>query len=70
VTKGDIIQDTVVDKKTGLLYQHQNIESLNQAIKDFDYQSIAEHAKKFSKQNFQQQIKQFIDDSLKAHHKN
>jgi glycosyltransferase involved in cell wall biosynthesis len=69
------IQDTVLDKKTGLLYQHQNIESLNQAIKefdniDFDYQSIAEHAKKFSKQNFQQQIKQFIDDSLKAHHKN
>ncbi len=60
------IKDTVLDRETGLFFNEQNISSLNDAIDrfetmDFDYRVISEHASKFSRKRFEDEISIFID---------
>ncbi len=60
------INDSVIDEKTGLFFQEQNPESLNQAIDkfssiSFDPEEISKHASKFSVTRFEKEIKNFID---------
>ena len=64
------IKDTVIDGKTGILYERQTVESLSTAIDkfesmSFDYARIAKHAFSFSEERFQQEIKSFIDEKWK-----
>jgi glycosyltransferase involved in cell wall biosynthesis len=58
--------ETVIKEKTGIFFDQQTEESLNQAISvfektKFDYQAIHEHAYQFNANNFIQKIKQFVN---------
>jgi hypothetical protein len=58
----------VVDGITGVLYQHQTVASLTQAIKRFetiaetlDPLAIRSNAEQFSVQNFKSRLSEFVD---------
>lgn len=62
--------ETVVDGKTGLFFQHQTPESLNQAIKrfetmDFDSTEIRKHAEAFDSSIFKEKLSDFIMKHIK-----
>ena len=53
--------------KTGLFFEKQTVKNLASvlaaaATKNFNYETIADHAKQFSVANFSQNIKDFIQD--------
>ncbi len=53
--------DIVLDNETGVLFEEQSIESLNNAVKkaeeiDWDHKFIARHAKKFDKKRFMDKL--------------
>lgn len=63
-SKGGALE-TVVDKKTGLFFEEQTIDSLSKALSrfenhTFDKKIIQEHASKFSEQIFQDKIIDYI----------
>jgi len=64
--------ETVIDGKTGILYDEQNAASLISAIQkfesknDFDLQAISNHAQSFSRNNFEKNIKQFVDQKCNS----
>ncbi len=67
--KGGVL-DTVIDKKTGLLFKEQTVESLKQAILEFekmkfDKTEIRKHALKFNEESFREKIKSFIEEKNK-----
>ena len=58
--------DTMVEGKTGLFFEEQNIESLNQAVEKFetmkfDYAFIRKHAEKFDVEIFKQKIREYVE---------
>ena len=58
--------ETVIDEQTWVLFEYQNKKSLTDAIvkfKEMHFNSITirEHALKFSKQRFENEIKEFVD---------
>jgi glycosyltransferase involved in cell wall biosynthesis len=58
-------RETIIENKTGVFFDTQDIDSLNQAIDKyydikFNPEEIKEHAEHFSKENFKKQIKEFI----------
>jgi glycosyltransferase involved in cell wall biosynthesis len=58
--------ETVVDEVTGVFFSPQTPEALNQAIEKFetmqwDRDKIREHAERFSKERFQEGIKNYIE---------
>jgi len=62
--------ETVIAGKTGLFFDELNVESLNSAIKKFqktkfDYSEIAKYSKKFSKERFEKEIKEFVKSKVK-----
>lgn len=62
--------ETVLSEKTGIFFDEQTVESLNQAIEkfetlDFDSWFIREHAKQFDKKIFKQNIEDLINKNLK-----
>ena len=62
--------ETVVENKTGIFFQEQTIESVNDAIelfekKHFDKTIIREHAEKFDKDIFKSNLYEFINRKLK-----
>jgi glycosyltransferase involved in cell wall biosynthesis len=62
--------ETVVDGVTGIFFSPQTPEALNQAIKQFEKmewnsEKIREHAEKFSKKIFQEDIQEFIKNHAK-----
>jgi glycosyltransferase involved in cell wall biosynthesis len=62
-------KETVIDKKTGLLFDDLSSEGLISAIKQFnklkfDPKDCIEQAKKFSKDRFKKEIKKFVEDKL------
>jgi glycosyltransferase involved in cell wall biosynthesis len=64
--------DTVVDGRTGVLFEQQQVECLIGAIQraeDTDWQpdELRAHARKFDSQVFRQQMQQFIGESIAAH---
>lgn len=64
--KGGVL-DTVVDKKTGLLFKEQTVESLKKAILEFeqmkfDKTEIRNHALKFNEEAFREKIKNFVEE--------
>jgi len=64
------LSETVIDKKTGILFNSQSTEAILHALKrfkevDFDYGMISEHAGKFSEENFAKNFQNFIDSKIK-----
>jgi glycosyltransferase involved in cell wall biosynthesis len=61
-------KETVVDGKTGVLFDNYSSDGLLSAIKRFEkskfnVSEIKEHAQKFSKERFEKEIRAFIDKS-------
>lgn len=61
--------ETVIANETGLFFTNQNAESLNNTIEKFEemhfnYEHIREHALKFDKEIFKENLKQFIEEKL------
>jgi hypothetical protein len=64
--------DTVVDGRTGVLFDEQQVESLVDAIRRteataWDSDELRAHARKFDTQVFREQLQQFVAESLAAH---
>ncbi len=68
--------ETVIEHETGLFFEEQTVESLKEAIynfqtMDFDRQKIIKHAQNFSKQRFNNEILELIKskhrESIKTH---
>jgi glycosyltransferase involved in cell wall biosynthesis len=62
--------ETVLDRKTGIFFYEQSVESFNRAIEEFetlgfDYEGIKKYAQKFDKEVFKKEILEFIEDKLK-----
>ncbi len=60
------LKETVIDKKTGLLFNQQTPESIIEAVKyfeklKFDADVIRENALKFSKERFESEIETFVN---------
>lgn len=60
--------ETVIDKKTGILFKEQTVDSLINAIIEFekiedkfDYKYISEHANYFSKERFKKEFQAFVE---------
>ena len=68
--------ETVMQDKTGVLFDEQSVKSLLEAVKefetkqeDFDSQVIHEHARRFSRENFESNIKDFVKDKYNLFYK-
>ena len=64
--KGGVL-DSVINGKTGVFFEEQNVESLKNAIKKFETMEfnkleIREHALQFDEKVFQEKIKKFIEE--------
>lgn len=62
--------ETVIENKTGVFFQEQNPQKIKEAIVNFeqikfDPQIIRDHAMKFSKQRFENEIKEFVEDKFR-----
>ena len=60
--------DTVIDRKTGILFKEQTTNSLCEAIQEFetlhfDKEEIRNHALKFNEEEFRRQIMQFVNEN-------
>lgn len=68
------VRETVIEGKTGLFFDKLTVESLIQAIKNLSNLEIRKEdcinqAKKFSKERFKREIKNFVNQSLKIHYR-
>ena len=66
--KGGVL-DSVVDGKTGVLFEEQAVESLKEAIlkfenMQFNKDEIRQHALKFDVEEFKKKVKEFIDKKV------
>ncbi len=64
--------DTVVDGRTGVLFEEQQVECLIEAIRRaeataWDSDELRAHAKGFDSQVFRDQMRQFVSESIAAH---
>ena len=64
--------ETVIDGKTGILFKEQTCESLIDAVKyfelherEFDNTFIYQHAQQFSRENFEKNIRNFVESKCK-----
>jgi glycosyltransferase involved in cell wall biosynthesis len=63
------VKETVIDKKTGILFDELSVDSTVKAIGQFNHSTIKpqdciNHAHKFSKARFQKEIKEFVMSHL------
>ncbi|MFB9078107.1 glycosyltransferase [Flavobacterium procerum] len=71
LAKGGTLE-TVIENKTGVFFKEQTAEKIKEAIldfetRDFDPSKIREHAVLFSKQRFEKEIKEFVEEKFKEH---
>lgn len=64
------VQETVLHNKTGVLFKKQSVESLKNAVLEFEktvfnYELIREHSLKFSKERFENEFKSFVEKKYK-----
>lgn len=64
--------ESIVDGRTGVLFDHETKEDIIKAVKrfktiNFSPQEIREHAQKFSEQNFKNEISKFIKEEYAKH---
>jgi len=67
--------ETVIPGKTGLLFSRQTVDSLKQAMKQFesfnwDHSLIRLHAQKFNLSNFKRQFKKIVEVEWQQHRQN
>jgi glycosyltransferase involved in cell wall biosynthesis len=60
--------ETVINKKSGILFQKQNVDSIIKAIDEFEEldlnpADIHKHAQKFQSKNFQEQLKKYVHEA-------
>jgi glycosyltransferase involved in cell wall biosynthesis len=67
--------ESVINGKTGILFNEQSPESIINAVKEFekridifDVKIIREHAEKFNRTNFEENITQFVKEKLSNFH--
>lgn len=65
--------ETVIDGKTGILFNEQRVEDIKEAVKKFEqmedkfnHKEIADHTKNFSRSIFEHKIKDYVDEKTKA----
>ncbi len=65
------VTETVVNGKTGIFFREQTVESLIEAIKNFEEREntfdpleIRKNAEKFSKERFKKEFKEFVDKKI------
>lgn len=65
--------ETVLDNKTGILFNEQNANSIINAVnkfeeteKEYDHSFINNHAQQFSRVNFEKAIKQYVQDKYES----
>lgn len=65
--------ETVIDGVTGVLFQEQTTNSIIDAIKrfemnysSFNFAGISKHAEKFSRDNFENNIKKYVDEKINS----
>lgn len=66
------VTETVIPGVTGVFFKEQTWEALLDALLNFepalfDAQTLYEHALKFNKQNFQNNLKKFVEESFEEH---
>ena len=68
--------ESVIDGKTGIHIKEQTPDSIIEAVKgfekridNFDVQFIRKHSEKFSRKNFEENMKQFVTDKLEKFNK-
>lgn len=61
--------ETVIDGKTGILFDNQIVEDIKNAVRKFEsiqetfnHKEISEYTKKFSRKIFEEKIKQYVDE--------
>ena len=64
--------DTVVDGNTGVLFERQAVDCLIEAVRRteetaWDSDGLRRHARKFDRQVFRDQMRQFVTESVAAH---
>jgi len=60
--------DIVINNETGILFEEQTVESLNEAInkaesRDWDHKKISENSKRFDKKTFSAKLKYIIENA-------
>jgi glycosyltransferase involved in cell wall biosynthesis len=65
--------ESVIDGVTGILFPEQNVDSIVEAVKRFDvisnsmnHNEIRLHSEKFSRQTFEHNIKDYVNEKLKS----
>ena len=65
--------ESVINGKTGVLFPEQTVESIIEAVKqfeqissEFDHSFIREHSEKFSRITFEQRIKKYVSEKSKS----
>ncbi|MBI4136509.1 glycosyltransferase [Candidatus Roizmanbacteria bacterium] len=63
------LPETIIEGKTGLLFDDLSVEAVVDAMKKFQKksftkQTIKKHAQKFSKERFEKEIREFINDKI------
>ncbi|HQF41477.1 MAG TPA: glycosyltransferase family 4 protein [Ignavibacteriaceae bacterium] len=63
--------ETVIDKKTGILFPEQTVDSIVEAVKNFEtmkksinYSEVRAHSEKFSREIFERNIKNYVDEKI------
>lgn len=63
--------ETVIDGKTGILFNEQTVEDIKEAVKRFEkiedtfnHKEISEHTRKFSRQIFEENMKNYVDEKI------
>jgi glycosyltransferase involved in cell wall biosynthesis len=69
--------ESVIDGVTGILFPEQTVDSIVEAVKRFDvishsmnYKEIRFHSEKFSRQTFEHNIKDYVNEKLKDFQRN
>lgn len=67
-------KESVLDGKTGILFPEQNVDSIVNAVKDFEMNEnkfsvevIRNHSEKFSRKNFEKLISEYVADKISTH---
>jgi glycosyltransferase involved in cell wall biosynthesis len=69
-SKGGVLE-TVVENQTGIFFEEQSAQKLKEAVlifeeMEFDPKKIRENACKFSKERFENEIKEFVEKKFSA----
>ncbi|NGX36271.1 MAG: hypothetical protein K1000chlam1_01112, partial [Candidatus Anoxychlamydiales bacterium] len=65
-------KETIIENKTGLFFDQQTVSSIKESVqnfekKEFDLSFINDHAKKFSKDRFMKEFKNYVNEKIEEH---